>query len=257
MAEAMPGGRFARPVRRGDIVERDAGPRHQYVHELLGYLEARGFGLAPRYLGMTPDGRREILSYIDGEVGYPPLPAFVRSAEALVSVARAIRALHDAADGFIPSVTGPRYSHDVCIPDRIDCVGHGDLAPWNVVFRGSDVVGIIDWDSAGPSSRAWDLSYAAYQFVPFTPTPELQVWGWPHEPDRAARLALFADAYGDLVDTAELVDLAIIRLVSIAAKIEREVRAGNPAFRTHREEQHAQGYRRAAQFVIENRDSLL
>jgi hypothetical protein len=61
----------------------------------------------------------------------------------------------------------------------------------------------------------------------------------------------------DLVNTAELVDLAIIRLVSIAAQIECEVRAGNPAFRTHQEEKHAWGYRRAAQFVIKNRDSLL
>ena len=67
MDEVLPGGRFARPVRRGDVVERDAGVGHLYVHELLVYLEARGFGLAPRYLGMTADGRREILSYIDGD----------------------------------------------------------------------------------------------------------------------------------------------------------------------------------------------
>ena len=79
MDEVMPGGRFARPVRRGATVERDAGPGQRYVHELLGYLETRGFELAPRYLGMTGDGRREILSYIDGEIGYPPLPEFVRS----------------------------------------------------------------------------------------------------------------------------------------------------------------------------------
>jgi hypothetical protein len=146
MDEVMPGGRFSRPVRRGATVERDAGTGQLYVHELLAYLEARGFDLAPRYLGMTADGRREILSYIDGEIGYPPLPEFVRSDEALVSVARAIRAMHDAADGFAPSATGPHYSHDVCIPDHIDCVGHGDLAPWNFVFNGTQVAGIIDWD---------------------------------------------------------------------------------------------------------------
>lgn len=97
MDEVMPGGRFARPVRPGATVERDAGTGQRYVHELLVYLEARGFELAPRYLGMTTDGRREILSYIDGEIGYPPLPEFVRSDEALVSVARAIREMHDAA----------------------------------------------------------------------------------------------------------------------------------------------------------------
>ena len=65
------------------------------------------------------------------------------------------------------------------------------------------------------------------------------------------------DAYGDLVDRAELGDLAIVRLVSMPAHMEREIRAGNPAFRTHQEERHAWGYRRAAQFVIENRDLLV
>jgi hypothetical protein len=93
--------------------------------------------------------------------------------------------------------------------------------------------------------------------VPFTPTPDLQTWGWPQEPDRAARLALFATSYGDLVEPAELVDLAIVRLVSMAARMEREIRAGNPAFQTHKEEKHARGYRRAAEFVIQARDSLL
>jgi hypothetical protein len=93
--------------------------------------------------------------------------------------------------------------------------------------------------------------------VPFTPTPDLQAWGWPEEPDRAARLALFATAYGDMVESAELVDLAIVRLVSMAARMEREIRPGNPAFDTHKEEGHARGYRRAAEFVIHVRDSLI
>jgi hypothetical protein len=53
MEEVMPGGRFARPVRRGSTLERDAGPGQLYVHELLVFLEARGFELAPRYLGRS------------------------------------------------------------------------------------------------------------------------------------------------------------------------------------------------------------
>ena len=52
--EAMPGGRFARPVRRGETVEREAASSYPYVHEFLRHLEVVGFGLAPRYLGMTP-----------------------------------------------------------------------------------------------------------------------------------------------------------------------------------------------------------
>jgi hypothetical protein len=68
---------------------------------------------------------------------------------------------------------------------------------------------------------------------------------------------VFVDAYGDLIDKAELGDLAIVRLVSMPAHMEHEIRAGNPPSRTHQEEMHASGYRRAAQFVIENRDLLV
>ena len=78
MDEVMSGGRFARPVRRGNTVERDVGIGHQNVHALLSHFERQGFGLAPRYLGMTQDGRREILSFIEGEIGYPPLTEAVR-----------------------------------------------------------------------------------------------------------------------------------------------------------------------------------
>ena len=162
--------------------------------------------------------------------------------------------MHDATQGFIPIAGEIRDSHDVCVPDRIDCIGHGDLAPWNIVFNGADVAGIIDWDCAGPSSRAWDLSYAAHQFVPLHPTPGLGNWGWQVEPGRAARLRLLASTYGLGITPAEIVDLAVVRLTSTAAYIEREIRAGNPI---HRDENHASGYRYAAQFIMDIRDSLL
>ena len=40
-----------------------------------------------------------------------------------------------------------------------------------------------------------------------------------------------------------LVDVAIVRLASIAAHMEQEIRGGNPAFDQHRVEDHGAGYR--------------
>ena len=62
-----------------------------------------------------------------------------------------------------------------------------------MVFDGTYVRGIIDWDTARPSTRVWDLSYAVHQFVPFHPADDLLAWGWPYEPDRRRRLRLFLD----------------------------------------------------------------
>ncbi|WP_026257670.1 phosphotransferase enzyme family protein [Actinopolymorpha alba] len=257
MPELMDGGRFSKPMRQGDTVERRLSPASANVHALLRHFERIGFTLAPRVLGITADGRREVLSFIEGKTGYPPLPDAQRSDEALVEVARAIRAMHDATQGFVPVRPNAWHDQEAAVPARINCIGHHDLAPWNIVFDGSQVVGIIDWDSIRPSNRVWDLSYAAHQFVPLHPPASLAPFGWNDEPERAARLKLFADAYGLGVTPPEILDHVVLRLVSIAAHIEQEVRAGNPDFEVHRQENHAEGYRAAAQFILDNRTALL
>jgi aminoglycoside phosphotransferase (APT) family kinase protein len=79
---------------------------------------------------------------------------------------------------------------EVALPAEIDCIGHADLAPWNLIFDGDQVIGIIDFDFAGPSNRAWDLSYLAHQLVPLHPASDLAGFGWDTEPDRARRLRI-------------------------------------------------------------------
>jgi hypothetical protein len=39
--------------------------------------------------------------------------------------------------------------------------------------------------------------------------------------------------------------------------MEREVRAGNPDYAVHQEENHADGYRTAARYILDNRAVLL
>lgn len=257
MTDAMSRGRFATPVRHGDTVERVTGPGAVNIHALLAHLREHGFDLAPRVLRVSADGARETLSYLPGDTGYPPLAAPLRSEQALVSVARTIRRLHDASQGFVPPEPGRWGGHDHVTPTAPDCVGHRDLAPWNIVFDGPRVVGIIDWDFAGPTSRAFDAAYAAHQFVPFHPTDNLAAWGWDTEPDRADRLRLFAEAYGPPLTPAELVDLAALRLLSIGAHIQDRVRADDPAFAVHAVEDHASGYRAAATWILTHRAALL
>lgn len=131
MDEALSGGRFAKPVRRGDTVLRRRGTAN--THALLRHLERVGFDLAPRLLEVN--GTTETLSYLPGATGYPPLSDDLRSDQALVSVARAIRRLHDATEGFEPVEPGEWRSLEVAVPVDVDCIGHHDLAPWNLVFE--------------------------------------------------------------------------------------------------------------------------
>ncbi|WP_433294399.1 phosphotransferase enzyme family protein [Actinoplanes sp. CA-030573] len=255
--DTLAGGRFAAPVRDGDTVTRRTGPGATNVHALLEHLARQGFDRAPRPVGLAAEAGRETLTYLSGSSASPPLPEAVRSEKALRSAARTVRALHDATLGF----TAPRPEQwgrqEVAVPAEIDCIGHGDLAPWNLLFDGDQVVGVIDFDAAGPSNRAWDLAYLAHQLVPFHPTKDLPGFGWTSEPDRGRRLRILATAYDPGLDPALLVDYAAIRLLGMASHIDQRVRAGDPAYAEHGEHDFAAGYRRAAAFILDQRAPLL
>lgn len=239
----LTGGRFARPELVGSEVLRN-GQGSSGVRALLAHFESVGCELTPRFLGLAADGR-ERLSYIAGSTGYPPLGAELRSEEALANVARAIRRVHDASLPLADAEDLDWVPNELARPAEPEIIGHHDLAPWNFVFDGADVVGIIDWDSAGPTTQAWDLAYAAYQFVPLHPAGDLPAYGWAAVPDRRRRLELFISAYGDDVDVEELVDNAILRIASLGAHIARQVAGRNPLFQVHADENHAAGYFRA------------
>jgi len=48
----------------------------------------------------------------------------------------------------------------------------------------------IDWDTAAPGSRLWDVAYALHGFMPLSANPRYQRGNPAH------RMRLFADAYG-------------------------------------------------------------
>ena len=89
-SHSLAGGRFAGPVRRGQVVLRPTTSATANTAALLQHLERAGFEQAPRHLGYTSDGR-EKLSVIEGDSALPPYVEAVRSDEALVNVARTIR----------------------------------------------------------------------------------------------------------------------------------------------------------------------
>jgi aminoglycoside phosphotransferase (APT) family kinase protein len=76
---------------------------------------------------------------------------------------------------------------------RQDIVTHNDINLDNVVFRDSRAVALIDFDLAGPGTRAWDVACAARLWAPLRPDI--------HISDRRRgrkfeRFRLFVDSYG-------------------------------------------------------------
>ncbi|TQM72789.1 phosphotransferase family enzyme [Thermopolyspora flexuosa] len=177
-------------VRVGDTVRRPSGPWTPAVHALLAHLHEVGFRGAPRPLGIDERGR-EVLTFVPGEVVWPDRFALLDPPDRLARVARLIREFHDAVADFVPP---PDARWQVLMPPdgETDIIAHNDLAPWNLVADGHDRFAFIDWDCAAPGTRLWDLAYAIHGFVPLSAHP---TWQRP-DPDAAARVRAFADAYG-------------------------------------------------------------
>jgi hypothetical protein len=72
---------------------------------------------------------------------------YAKTDAALRGAAKLIRSLRAAAAGFRPAITSYRF--DPRPPRPGEVIPHGDLGPWNTVYRGQIPVAFINWDSAG------------------------------------------------------------------------------------------------------------
>lgn len=225
--EVLTGGGVNHVVRAGATVRRLTGPWTPAVHALLGHLSARGFGGAPRSHGIDGEGR-EVLDYLPGEVPGYPLPEWALTDAALAGAGRLLRELHDATVDF-PKNRDMEWYFPAVSPAEVVC--HGDVAPYNCVFRDGRPVAFIDFDTAHPGPRVWDVAYAAYRFVPLTDPRHLAPFPVARQ---ARRLRLFADAYGlDDAGRHALAGTAQARLDHLVRHMHEQAAAGHEGFAGH------------------------
>jgi hypothetical protein len=221
----LAGGNMTRVVRVGDTVRRAAGPWTLTVHALLRHLRASGFAQVPEPLGIDDQGR-EVLSLLPGSVATYPLPGFVLSDETLATVARTLRAYHDASAGFV-APAGAVWRWPAGEPAEVVC--HNDFAPYNLMFEGTRLTGVIDFDVASPGPRVRDMGYTAYRFVPLTDPGNPDV-PYPGAGEQERRLELFCSAYGQpAIGPGDVVHSAAAKLRELVAFIVSGAAAGDPA----------------------------
>jgi Ser/Thr protein kinase RdoA (MazF antagonist) len=148
------------------------------VVEFVAALADSGIDV-PLPLGRDERGR-QIIEFVPGQLAVDAGPLSLAD---LTRVGQMVRELHDASERFPSSDT----AWDILIPTPdANLICHNDLGPWNLIMGDRWV--FIDWDGAGPSTRLWDLAYAAQAFTLNDVT---------EDPAHAAeRLAAFIDGYG-------------------------------------------------------------
>jgi hypothetical protein len=239
----MPGGigNNGAVVRVGGTVRRPVGPHTAGVQAFLAHLRARGFTGAPEPLGYDEQGR-EVLSYVPGDVPvHDPPPAWVATDEALVSVVRLVRALHDAAAGFV-APEGFEWGWPAAPEYRRGLFCHNDPCRENVVFRNGLAVALIDFDWAGPSCAEWELAGVLAHFVMRLPG------------DRFARTRLACDTYG--IEPGPVVDAMLRRMLWGMALLRERAEAGHAGFAMMLAEGQEQRNQALYDWLLANRDRL-
>ena len=168
-----------RVVRVGETVRKPWSAATPAVLELMAAVGDAGVDV-PAFLGRDERGR-QMLEYVPGTLTLHTDP--LAPAE-LGRVGGIVRAIHDACAGFVPRAQ-PHWASAIPAPG-VELICHGDLAPWNLIIGERWV--FIDWDGAGPSTRLWDLAYAAQAFTLNDPAASAS--------DSAAYLAAFVTGYG-------------------------------------------------------------
>jgi hypothetical protein len=201
----LKGGADSNVVRAGQTVRRGGRAWSPAVLDLLRHVEREGFDGSPRALGFDDQGR-EVLTYIEGEVGngegFIPykggrfdvqLPDYVWTDSVLARLGQLLRSHHDAAASF--SWGDRQWRLETRHP--VETICHNDLTPWNTVFQGGLPVAFIDWDVAAPGPRSWDLGFVAWRWVPFWRDEKCEAHGLPTGVrDKVRRFQLLLDAYG-------------------------------------------------------------
>jgi hypothetical protein len=158
---------------------------------------------------------REVLDYLSGTVVDVDTTRLTDGQ--LGDLTRWARELHAAVADFRDP--GPWRFFGVAAPTL---VAHNDLAPYNVCFQGDRLVGVFDWDLAGPSTPLLELAHLAWNGVPlFSPTPVEDV---------ARRLDLIAAAY-DGPTAVELLAAVPVRVQVAVDGIREAVARGDEQMR--------------------------
>lgn len=209
--QKLTGGNSNSVTKQGNTVIRDCGEWSPFIHQLLQYLEKQGFAESPRFL--KTDGNIETLTFIEGDAGNDPLKPSMQADNIVIESAQLLREYHDVTQGFSVSQDAKFF-----LPIREnmtqEVICHNDFAPYNCVFKDGHIVGIIDFDTASPGERLWDIAYAVYRFVPLMNDSHCRNSGWKNPPDRAKRLKLFCDSYG-LDNRDALIETVIHRLEAL------------------------------------------
>lgn len=237
--ELLSGGNSSGAVARvGNTVRK---PWTSATPSVVDYMAAlRGAGIdVPQALGRDENGRA-IFEFVPGRLA---LDADPLTRDELKRVGALVRSIHEASEAYVPQ---PDAEWITAIPTPgSELVCHNDLAPWNLLIGDRWV--FIDWDASAPSTRLWDLAYAAHAFT---------LSDVDRDPREAATdLASFANGYGASLDLrAALPTTMVERARAMYDLLAHSDRAGVQPWSDMYKDGHGDHWRAAVEYADRHRE---
>ncbi|WP_026550782.1 phosphotransferase [Arthrobacter sp. Br18] len=225
-------------VRIGSTVRKPWTDTTPNVFEFMTFVREAGVDV-PAVIGRDEQGR-QVTEFVPGRLA---LNAGPLSHTELRRVGAMVRAIHDASSTFT-SPQGAQWTTAIPAPGE-DLICHNDLAPWNLII--GDRWTFIDWDAAAPSTRLWDLAYAAQAFTLSDPD---QV------PEEAARnLKAFINGYDAEEGLRRALSEAMFRrTAAMYHLLKSSHNAGNEPWGSMYVDGHGEHWRAATSYVQRHQD---
>ena len=251
-------GNMSKVIYKDNIVYRDLKPQSKTIHKLLKHLEEKNINFVPKFLGIYEE-TQEMLSYVNGNTieDYPNVCDLDKKIEIVREAAVLLKKFHDATEDYVADsgdIWFLRYNGNL----KKEVICHNDFAPYNITFEENKPVGIIDFDTACPAPRIWDVAYAAYRFVPLSyriydkNKNEYRIYDKNIDKDeRKILLYEFLNEYG-MSDIREVIKTVLLRLQSLVDLFDEECQKGNMAFVKMKREGHQELYKKEIKFIEEN-----
>lgn len=226
-------------VRVGRTVRKPWAASTPSVVAFVNALRAAGVD-APAPLGRD-DAGRQVQEFVPGSLALDQYPL---TQPELRRVGAMIRQIHDASTIYEPQA-GAVWETAIPAPGD-DLICHNDLAPWNLLVGERWM--FIDWDAAAPSTRLWDLAYAAQAFTLSDPERDPGL--------AAADLAAFADGYeADDELRRHLPDTMSERTTAMYELLRSSHENGSEPWASMFAEGHGEHWLRADRYVRSHRDT--
>jgi thiamine kinase-like enzyme len=252
----LTGGNTSSVTTNGSVVFKDRKPQSVTTQRLLQHLQNKGITFCPKPLGFDNKGR-EMLSFMRGNTidDFPHVSSLSDKIEVVKHSAAMLRKFHDATVDFAKQPDDVWWLHyDGDLPKEVIC--HNDFAPYNTTFENNLPIGLIDFDTACPAPRLWDVAHAVYRFVPLSESffdcalGKYRAYDKSKDcEERKILLGAFRNEYGFNEDIEEHI---IQRLSALVNLFDEECAKGNHAFIKMKQDGHQEFYIREIEFIKEN-----